>query len=83
MEKDKIHVIEKIKFTDQELKLMIDGQKYEFNLAVLSKRLLNAKPEERNTYKVSASGYGIHWPLIDEDLSIDGLLKNHVTGKAI
>ncbi|MCF6158838.1 MAG: DUF2442 domain-containing protein [wastewater metagenome] len=25
-------------------------------------------------YSFSASGYGIHWPLLDEDLSIDGLL---------
>ena len=24
--------------------------------------------------KFLPSGYGIHWPLIDEDLSIDGLL---------
>jgi hypothetical protein len=25
-------------------------------------------------YEISPSGYGIRWPLIDEDLSIDGLL---------
>ena len=30
--------------------------------------------EERNNFEVSPSGYGIHWPLIDEDLSIDGLI---------
>jgi hypothetical protein len=23
---------------------------------------------------MSPSGYGIHWPLVDEDLSIDGLI---------
>nr|WP_253276482.1 DUF2442 domain-containing protein [Synechococcus sp. PCC 6312] len=26
-------------------------------------------------YQVSPAGYGIHWPLIDEDLSINGLLR--------
>ena len=26
-------------------------------------------------FKVSPSGYGIHWPLIDEDLSFNGLIK--------
>ncbi|MDP2982675.1 MAG: DUF2442 domain-containing protein [Candidatus Latescibacter sp.] len=25
-------------------------------------------------YKIQPSGYGIHWPLIDEDIAIDGLL---------
>jgi len=29
---------------------------------------------ESAAYEISPSGYGIHWPLIDEDLSIDGLL---------
>lgn len=35
---------------------------------------MNASEIERNTYEISPSGYGIHWPLIDEDISIDGLL---------
>jgi len=26
------------------------------------------------SHEISPSGYGIYWPLIDEDLSIDGLL---------
>jgi len=45
-----------------------------FSLADISKRLLKASDLERAHYRVMASGYGIHWPLIDEDLSIDGLL---------
>jgi hypothetical protein len=36
--------------------------------------LANAKEEEQQAFEVSPSGYGIHWPLIDEDISIDGLL---------
>jgi hypothetical protein len=36
--------------------------------------LANASETERKKYEISPSGYGIHWPLIDEDLSIDGLL---------
>ena len=34
----------------------------------------NASDIERKIYEISPSGYGIHWPLLDEDLSIDGLL---------
>jgi len=37
--------------------------------------LLNASDIERETFKISPFGYGIHWPLLDEDMSIDGLLE--------
>ena len=35
-----------------------------------SERLAHASPEERNRAELSPSGYGIHWPLIDEDLAV-------------
>ncbi len=38
-------------------------------------RLFNASPEERAQYELLGSGVGIHWPLIDEDLSVAGLLR--------
>jgi hypothetical protein len=38
-------------------------------------RLLNATEAQRNNWCVSAAGYGIHWPDIDEDLSTEGLLR--------
>jgi Protein of unknown function (DUF2442) len=37
-------------------------------------RLLSATAEQRAVWEPSAAGHGIHWPLIDEDLSVDGLL---------
>jgi hypothetical protein len=38
-------------------------------------RLFNATAAQRNNWRVSAAGYGIHWPDIDEDLSTEGLLR--------
>jgi hypothetical protein len=38
-------------------------------------RLLDASSEQRQNWQVSAAGYGIHWPDIDEDLSTAGLLR--------
>jgi hypothetical protein len=38
-------------------------------------RLFHATAEQRNNWKVSAAGFGIHWPDIDEDLSSEGLLR--------
>jgi hypothetical protein len=40
-----------------------------------SPRLQTATPEQRARWEVSAAGYGIHWPEIDEDLSVEGLLR--------
>jgi hypothetical protein len=68
------HQIENIKFEDDILYIMIDGKQYSFQIEDISKRLFQATELERNSYNISPSGYGIHWPIIDEDLSIDGLL---------
>lgn len=40
-----------------------------------SERLAHASALERNRAILSPSGYGIHWPLIDEDLAIGPLLR--------
>lgn len=37
-------------------------------------RLERASVTERANWQRSAAGYGIHWPEIDEDLSVEGLL---------
>lgn len=38
-------------------------------------RLLHAMPEQRTNWQVAGAGYGIHWPEIDEDISVEGLLR--------
>jgi len=38
-------------------------------------RLLNATAAQRNNWQISAGGYGIHSPDVDEDLSTEGLLR--------
>ncbi len=37
-------------------------------------RLRDATPEQRTRYEFSGRGYGIHWPELDEDISVPGLL---------
>ncbi len=37
-------------------------------------RLLGASHAERANWSLSAGGYGIHWPELDEDLSSEGIL---------
>jgi Protein of unknown function (DUF2442) len=38
-------------------------------------RLLHATPEQRGSWELLGDGQGIHWPEIDEDLSVEGLLR--------
>lgn len=38
-------------------------------------RLQHASATQRNNWKISGGGYGIHWPDVDEDLSTEGLLR--------
>lgn len=62
-------------FSDDELSVrLVDGRTITVPLARYP-RLLQATESERNNWKISGGGYGIHWPDIDEDLSTEGLLR--------
>ncbi len=37
-------------------------------------RLVHATPEERQHFQIAGGGYGIHWPELDEDIGVEGLL---------
>ncbi len=37
-------------------------------------RLVHATSEERSNWRLIGSGQGIHWPDLDEDISVQGLL---------
>jgi hypothetical protein len=50
-----------------------DGRTVSVPLA-WSWRLSDATPEQRNHFEFNASGLGAHWPDIDEDLSVAGML---------
>jgi hypothetical protein len=37
-------------------------------------RLAHGTPAERANVQISGAGYGLHWPDLDEDIGIEGLL---------
>ena len=37
-------------------------------------RLANGTPAERANLQISGGGYGVHWPDLDEDIGVEGLL---------
>jgi hypothetical protein len=44
-------------------------------------RLAAATPKQRAHREIAGGGYGIHWPEIDEDLSVEGLLRGAPSGE--
>ncbi len=71
----KIHEVEGIKTTETHLYLTVDGQDYRISWPNCSKKLSNTTSDRRTYIDVSPSGYGLHWPLLDEDLAITPLLS--------
>jgi hypothetical protein len=45
-------------------------------------RLWHGKPEERQNWRLIGDGVGIHWPDLDEDISIEGLLLGKRSGES-
>ena len=70
-----IHNIQNVSFEKDIMNLIIDGKTISVSLIDVSSKLLEADEIKRNMYVISPSGYGIHWPLLDEDLSINAILK--------
>lgn len=71
---DKAHQVGEISFRGTTMLLRVDGRGYEVDIPSQSQRLASATPAQRQNFVVSPSGYGIHWPDLDEDLSVDGLI---------
>jgi len=63
-----------IKCTEESLIVeLVDGRTISAPL-IWFPRLAKAKKEELDNWVLLGDGEGIHWPDIDEDLSINGLL---------
>lgn len=53
---------------------LADGRQVSVPLAWFP-RLLRATSEQRGNWRLIGSGVGIHWPLIDEDISVATVLS--------
>ncbi len=69
------HSLKSIKFEGDFILLQIADKIYKKSLDKISFKLKSATDLERNAFKISPSGYGIHWYLIDEDLSVKGIIE--------
>lgn len=64
-----------IETTPEALILVLESGSVSIPWEKCSARLARASLIERSRAELSPSGYGIHWPLIDEDLAVGPLLR--------
>jgi hypothetical protein len=59
---------------DRLVATLADGRELATPLAWFP-RLLEATPEQRRNWRFIGRGHGIHWPDVDEDISVASLLR--------
>ena len=72
--------ITSVTFNGDNFMIIADDNKYNWNIKEISSILSNTSEADRNNFIISSSGYGIHWPTLDEDISLSGLLKSKMHG---
>jgi len=71
-----------VRVTDDTLSVdLTDGRSLAVPLAWYP-RLSHATPAERANWRLIGSGEGIHWPDLDEDVSVEGLLAGRRSGES-
>jgi predicted dehydrogenase len=66
--------VKNIRITEDEIiAYLVDGRTISVPLT-WSWRLSEATPEQRSNFEIIGDGYSIHWPDIDEDISVEGML---------
>lgn len=60
---------------------LVDGRTLSVPLAWYP-RLVDGTPAERNQWQLIGVGEGIHWPALDEDISVDNLLRGQPSGES-
>jgi hypothetical protein len=64
-----------VSLSEDELTVALaDGRRISVPLAWYP-RLLHASPAQRANWELLGDGEGIHWPDVDEDLSVSGILR--------
>jgi hypothetical protein len=71
-----------VRVSDDELEVWLtDGRRIAVPL-VWYPRLLQATAAQRQNWELLGDGEGIHWPDVDEDLSVEGLLRGSPSPEA-
>lgn len=78
-----IHVkIQNVTVTDDTLMVDLDDGRTVLAPLAWYPRLLHGTPAERAKWRLIGRGHGIHWPDLDEDISIRNLMLGQPSGES-
>ena len=60
---------------------LVDGRTLSVPLAWYP-RLLHGSPAERRNWRLIGKGQGIHWPDLDEDISVENIVLGELSGES-
>lgn len=71
------HQVVKAWYQDEKICLLTDDG-VEIRFPVYKNKILSkATPEQLNDIELICNGTGLHWPQLDEDLSVSGILEGN------
>ena len=74
--------LEKATVSEDSLSVALnDGRKISVPLAWYP-RLFHASKRERQQFRIIGKGEGIHWPDIDEDISVENILSGKISAES-
>jgi len=71
-----------LEITDDILKISLDDGRVVSVPISWYPRLSNALPEHRGVWEFIGGGHGIHWPELDEDISVENVLLGQPSGES-
>lgn len=74
--------VQNVAVTDDALTVdLTDGRTISVPLAWYP-RLMHGTPKERENWRLIGNGEGVHWPDLDEDVSVNGLILGKPSGES-
>ena len=78
----RVAAVQHVSVTEDSLRVdLVDGRTISVPLAWYP-RLLHGRPEERDNWRLIGQGEGIHWPELDEDVSVENILTGQPSGES-
>jgi len=75
-------VIERVDVNSNEIAVFLsDGRSVHVPLAWYP-RLSHGHPADRQVHQIIGRGLGIHWPELDEDISLENILQGQASGES-